>query len=45
MRAILVEAYGDADALQPKEIDTPEPGPGEALVRVTASGVTRLTPR
>jgi NADPH2:quinone reductase len=39
MRAILVEAYGDADALAPKEIDTPEPGPREALVRVTASGV------
>jgi NADPH:quinone reductase-like Zn-dependent oxidoreductase len=42
MRAIVQDAYGDtADVLRLDEIARPEPGPGEALVRVQAAGVDR----
>ncbi len=39
MRAIRVEAVGGPEALQVREVPVPEPGDGEARVRVTASGV------
>ena len=42
MRAIQVHAYGDAAQLRLEEISQPEPGEGEVLVRVQASGVNAL---
>jgi NADPH2:quinone reductase len=40
MRALLYRSTGKpADVLRVEEIDRPEPGPGEVLVRVHASGV------
>ena len=39
MQAILVEAFGDPDVLQLKDIPGPEPGPGQVVVRVHAAGV------
>ena len=38
MRAIVVERFGDPDVLELKQIDRPEPGPGELLVRVVCAG-------
>lgn len=39
MRAIRVERFGGADVLSMAEVDRPEPGPTEVLVRVRAAGV------
>ena len=39
MKAIRVHQTGGADALQIDDIATPEPGSGEALLRIEASGV------
>lgn len=39
MRAIRVEQVGGPEALRIQDIQAPEPGEGEARVRVTASGV------
>jgi NADPH:quinone reductase-like Zn-dependent oxidoreductase len=39
MKALVRRSYGDASALQLAEIDTPTPGEGEVLVRVTAAGI------
>ncbi|GAA1819078.1 quinone oxidoreductase [Luedemannella flava] len=39
MRAIQIEAYGGPEVLVPADLPTPEPGPGEVLVRAAASGV------
>jgi NADPH:quinone reductase-like Zn-dependent oxidoreductase len=39
MRAIVQDKYGDADVLRLEEIDRPEPGPEQVLVRVLAAGV------
>ena len=39
MRASVQEAYGDADVLQLRDIERPEPGADEVLVRVHAAGV------
>jgi NADPH:quinone reductase len=39
MRAVQVREFGGPEVLVPREIDAPEPGPGEVLVRLTASGV------
>lgn len=39
MRAIRVEAFGGPDVLQWTETPDPRPGPGEAVVRLEASGV------
>lgn len=39
MRAIRVHEPGDASVLRLEEIPDPEPGPGEALVRIEAAGV------
>lgn len=39
MQAIVQDRYGSADVLELREIDVPEPGDGEVLVRVHAAGV------
>jgi NADPH:quinone reductase len=39
MRAVLVTKAGGADVLQLEDRATPEPGPGEVLVDLTAAGV------
>jgi NADPH2:quinone reductase len=39
MHAIVVERTGGLEVLQYKEVARPEPGPGEVLVRVAATGV------
>ena len=39
MRAIQIAQTGGAEVLQPRELPTPTPGPGEALVQIEASGV------
>ena len=41
MRAIVTESYGTADALELRDIDRPEIGRDEVLVRVEAAGVDR----
>ena len=42
MTAIAVRGgKGPAEALEPVEIDTPEAGPGQVLIRVAAAGVNR----
>src|SRR5438445_9378551 len=41
MRAVRLYAPGSIDALSVEEIEVPQPGPGEALVRVRAAGITR----
>jgi NADPH2:quinone reductase len=39
VQAIRVHAHGGPETLELEEIEAPRPGPGEALVRVEASGV------
>ena len=39
MRAIQITQTGGAEVLVPRELPTPTPGPGEALVQIEASGV------
>jgi NADPH2:quinone reductase len=39
MRAIRVHEHGGPDVLRYEEVSTPAPGPGQALVRIEASGV------
>ena len=39
MRAITVSEFGPPSVLQPAEVATPTPGPGEVLVEVTGAGV------
>jgi NADPH:quinone reductase len=39
MRAIVVTASGGPEVLAVRDIPTPEPGPGEVLVKVGASGI------
>lgn len=39
MRAVRIHEPGGADVLRLEEVAVPEPGPGEALVRVEAAGV------
>ncbi|HTH75253.1 MAG TPA: NADP-dependent oxidoreductase [Trinickia sp.] len=41
-RAVLIRAYGNADAVEIAEIAKPEPQPGEVLVRVRAAGVNGI---
>ena len=41
MRAIVGESYGSADVLQLRDIDRPEIGRDEVLVRVGAAGLDR----
>lgn len=42
MKAIRVHQFGSADAMQLEDILVPEPGPGEALVKIEASGVNYI---
>lgn len=42
MKAVVIREYGGIDKLQYEEVATPEPGPGEVLVRVRAAGVNHL---
>jgi NADPH:quinone reductase-like Zn-dependent oxidoreductase len=42
MKAILFERHGDPDVLQYSDFPTPEPGPGEVLVRLRAAALNRL---
>ncbi|WP_119070853.1 quinone oxidoreductase family protein [Rubrobacter indicoceani] len=39
MRAIVVEEFGGPEVLQLAEVERPEPGEGEVLIKVAASGV------
>src|SRR5437660_1411679 len=39
--AVRLYAPGSIDALSVEEIEVPQPGPGEALVRVRAAAITR----
>jgi NADPH:quinone reductase-like Zn-dependent oxidoreductase len=39
MRAVSQRAFGGPEVLEIAEVDRPEPGPGQALVRVHAAGV------
>jgi NADPH2:quinone reductase len=39
MKAIRVTAFGGPDVLRLEEVPTPNPGPGEVLVRIHASGI------
>jgi NADPH2:quinone reductase len=41
MRAVVVREPGPPDVLELREVARPQPGPGEALVRVAASGLNR----
>lgn len=41
-RAVLIRAYGNADAVEIAEIAKPEPQQGEVLVRVRAAGVNGI---
>ncbi len=39
MKAVRIHRYGGREALQLDDIDVPEPGPGEARVKLAAAGV------
>jgi NADPH:quinone reductase-like Zn-dependent oxidoreductase len=41
MKAIVQDTYGSADVLELRDIDRPEIGDDEVLVRVHAAGVDR----
>lgn len=41
MRAVVIREPGAPEVLEIREVDRPEPGPGEALVRVASSGLNR----
>lgn len=42
MKAVIFREYGGLEVLKYEEVDTPEIGPDEALVRVKATGLNRL---
>ncbi|MGE0725515.1 MAG: zinc-binding dehydrogenase, partial [Alphaproteobacteria bacterium] len=39
MKAVVLHGYGDFDALRYEDVPTPEPGPGELLIRIRAVAV------
>ena len=39
MRAIVQDEYGDADVLRLEDVERPEPGRHQVLIRVRAAGV------
>ena len=42
MKAVRFHEFGDVDVLRLEDVDVPEPGPGEALVRVRACAVNHV---
>lgn len=42
MKAILLNGYGDSSQLHYEEVDTPQPGPGEVLVKVLGTSVNPI---
>ncbi len=42
MKAIVLHKTGGPDQLSYEDVDTPEPGPGEVLIRVRAAGVNHV---
>src|SRR5699024_9710511 len=42
MRAIQITAHGGPEVLTPVDLDIPEPGPGEVLIRTAAIGVNYI---
>ncbi len=42
MKAVRYHEYGSADVLRYEEVERPEPGPGEVLVRMAACGVNHF---
>jgi len=42
MKAIVIREFGGVDKLNYEEIDTPQPGAGQVLVRIRATGVNHL---
>ena len=42
MKAILVEQYGGTDVMQYRDVDTPQPKAGEALVKIAAIGINYI---
>ena len=43
MQAVVMHETGDADVLRYEEIDRPEPGDGEVLIKVHVASVNRRT--
>jgi len=41
MRAVVITEFGGPEVLRVQEVERPEPGPHEILVRVRASGLNR----
>jgi len=41
VKAVVADGFGGADVLRLSEIDRPEPGPGQILIRVAATSVNR----
>ena len=39
MKAIVVQEYGEPEVMKIEEIDTPEPGDGQVLVKIHVAGV------
>lgn len=39
MKAIMIESYGGPEVLQRREMPTPEPGPGDIVVKVAFAGI------
>src|ERR687886_24126 len=39
MRAVQITEFGDLDVLKVAELDAPEPGDGEVLIRVSHAGI------
>ena len=42
MKAVVIQEYGNNDVIQHIDIERPEPGPGEVLVKVHAAGVNPI---
>ncbi|MCG8511844.1 MAG: alcohol dehydrogenase catalytic domain-containing protein, partial [Rhodospirillales bacterium] len=39
MNQVLIEQFGDPDVLELREVETPQPGPGQVVVRLTSIGM------